>query len=355
MPTPLIIDVAKIFIPSTVAFFIGIALTPFLTHYLYKYRMWKKKARTEGLGGGGTPIFNRLHKEKEVGTPRMGGVIIWASTLFTVIFFFLFAYYSEEGLMQKLNFLSRNQTWLPLFTLILASIVGLIDDFLVIYNRGGYIAGGLPLKIRIGTVILIGLMGAWWFYSKLDMTSIEIPFNGAVNLGYFFIPLFVIVMLALFSGGVIDGIDGLSGGIMAAIFSAYGGIAFFQNQIDLATFCFVVAGSILAFLWFNIPPARFYMSETGMLGLTTSLTVVAFLTKSVVVLPIIAFPLFLASGSVIIQVLSKKFRNGKKVFLVAPIHHHFEALGWPAYKVTMRFWVISVICAIIGMVVALVG
>ncbi|MEK7614712.1 MAG: hypothetical protein AAB428_03545 [Patescibacteria group bacterium] len=303
MPTPLIIDVAKIFIPSTVAFFIGIALTPFLTHYLYKYRMWKKKARTEGLGGGGTPIFNRLHKEKEVGTPRMGGVIIWASTLFTVVFFFLFAYYSEEGLMQKLNFLSRNQTWLPLFTLILASIVGLIDDFLVIYNRGGYIAGGLPLKIRIGTVILIGLMGAWWFYSKLDVTSIDIPFNGAVNLGYFFIPLFVIVMLALFSGGVIDGIDGLSGGIMATIFSAYGGIAFFQNQIDLATFCFVVAGSILAFLWFNIPPARFYMSETGMLGLTTSLTVVAFLTKSVVVLPIIALPLFLASGSVIIQVL----------------------------------------------------
>ncbi len=355
MPTPLIIDVAKIFIPSTVAFFIGIALTPFLTHYLYKYRMWKKKARTEGLGGGGTPIFNRLHKEKEVGTPRMGGVIIWASTLFTVVFFFLFAYYSEEGLMQKLNFLSRNQTWLPLFTLILASIVGLIDDFLVIYNRGGYIAGGLPLKIRIGTVILIGLMGAWWFYSKLDVTSIDIPFNGAVNLGYFFIPLFVIVMLALFSGGVIDGIDGLSGGIMATIFSAYGGIAFFQNQIDLATFCFVVAGSILAFLWFNIPPARFYMSETGMLGLTTSLTVVAFLTKSVVVLPIIALPLFLASGSVIIQVLSKKFRNGKKVFLVAPIHHHFEALGWPAYKVTMRFWVISVIFAIIGMVVALVG
>ncbi|MFA5841587.1 MAG: hypothetical protein WC835_01320 [Candidatus Paceibacterota bacterium] len=355
IPNPLIIDAAKIFLPSTVAFFIGIAITPILTHYLYKHQMWKKKARTEGLGGGGTPIFNQLHKEKEVGTPRMGGIIIWASTLITIIFFSLLSSYSEEGFLHKLNFLSRNQTWLPLFTLIVASIVGLVDDLLVVKNRGGYIAGGLPLKIRIGTVVLIGLVGAWWFYSKLGVTSIEIPFNGVINLGYLFIPLFVIVMLALFSGGVIDGIDGLSGGIMATIFSAYGGIAFFQSQIDLAAFCFVVAGSILAFLWFNIPPARFYMSETGILGLTTALTVVAFLTKSVVVLPVIALPLFLASGSVIIQVLSKKFRNGKKVFLVAPIHHHFEALGWPAYKVTMRFWIISVICAIIGMVIALVG
>ena len=165
----------------------------------------------------------------------------------------------------------------------------------------------------------------------------------------------MIVMLALFSGSVIDGIDGLSGGIMASIFSAYAGIAFFQNQIDLAAFCAVIVGGILAFLWFNIPPARFYMTETGILGLTTTLAVVAFLTQSVIVLPIIAFPLFVASGSVIIQQLSKKFRNGKKVFLVAPIHHHFEALGWPSYKVTMRFWVLSMVSAALGMIIALIG
>ncbi|MBX4216147.1 phospho-N-acetylmuramoyl-pentapeptide-transferase, partial [Candidatus Parcubacteria bacterium] len=168
------------------------------------------------------------------------------------------------------------------------------------------------------------------------------------------IPVFIATMLALFSGGVIDGIDGLSGGTMAAIWSAYAGIAFFHNQIDIAAFCAVVAGAILAFLWFNIPPARFYMTETGMLGLTTALAVVAFLTDSVVVLPIIAFPLFVASGSVIIQVISKKLR-GKKVFLVAPVHHHFEALGWPSYKVTMRFWVISVVFALLGMIITFIG
>ncbi|MEK7152113.1 MAG: hypothetical protein AAB523_01925 [Patescibacteria group bacterium] len=351
----MIIDVVKVLAPSALAFFIGIAITPMLTHYLYKHKMWKKKARNEGLGGGSTPIFNKLHKEKEVGTPRMGGIIIWVSVLLTILTIWIISQIYPTDVTEKLDFLSRNQTWLPLFTLIVASLIGLIDDVLVIYGRGGYIAGGIPLSVRIITVLLIGLIGAWWFYFKLDMSSIAIPFNGEWNLGIYFIPFFMLVMLALFSGGVIDGIDGLAGGVMASIFAAYGGIAFFQNQIDLAAFCAVIVGGILAFLWFNIPPARFYMTETGVLGLTTTIAVVAFLTKAVVVLPIIAFPLFVASGSVIIQQLSKKYRNGKKVFLVAPVHHHFEALGWPGYKVTMRFWVISVVFAGMGLILALLG
>ena len=161
-------------------------------------------------------------------------------------------------------------------------------------------------------------------------------------------------MLATFSGSVIDGLDGLAGGVMATAFAAYAGIAFFQEQIDLAAFSAVIAGAIAAFLWFNIPPARFYMGETGILGLTTTLTVVAFLTDAVLVLPLIALPLVLDSASVIIQLFSKKF-FGRKIFLVAPLHHHFEAIGWPHYKVTMRAWVLSAVSAIIGMVIALLG
>ena len=197
--------------------------------------------------------------------------------------------------------------------------------------------------------------GACWFFFKLDVSSIYIPFIGEWQLGLLFIPFFMLVMLFLFSSGVIDGIDGLSGGVLATIFTAYTFIAFFQNQIDLAAFCAVVVGGILAFLWFNIPPARFYMTETGILGLTISLTVVAFLTGQVVVLPIIAFPLFATVISNIIQVASKKMRKGKKVFLIAPLHHHFEAIGWPSYKVTMRYWIIGIIFAIMGMVIALIG
>lgn len=350
----MILNVLKVFAPSIVAFVVGIAITPALTNYLYRNKMWKKKAGKVAPDGSDTPIFNGLHKAREVGTPRMGGIVIWASVLITTFLFWLLGFIDPSPLTQKLDFLSRNQTWLPLFTLIAASIVGLADDLLQVWGTGDYIAGGLSFWKRASLVVLIGLIGGWWFYSRLDVSSIAIPFDGALVLGVLIIPFFVLVMLALFSSGVIDGIDGLAGGVMAAIFASYTGIAFMQNQIDLAAFCAVILGGILAFLWFNIPPARFYMSETGMLGLTTTLTVIAFLTEQVLVLPIIALPLVLTSLSNIIQLTSKKFR-GKKVFLVAPVHHHFEALGWPPYKVVMRYWILSVITAIIGMILALIG
>ncbi|OHA84440.1 MAG: hypothetical protein A2408_03980 [Candidatus Yonathbacteria bacterium RIFOXYC1_FULL_52_10] len=345
----------KVFAPAAIAFFVGLSITPILTHYLYKHKAWKKKSVQKALDGGAAPISASLHKDEVKKTPRMGGIVIWVSALLTIAVIWLISQLFPNEITRKLDFLSRNQTWLPLFTLVIASLVGLADDLLQVAGKGGYIAGGLSLTKRIALVLLIGAVGSWWFATKLDLTSIAIPFMGEIDLGLFFAPFFMLVMLALFSGGVIDGIDGLSGGVMAAIFSSYAGIAFFQGQIDLAAFCAVVVGGILAFLWFNIPPARFYMSETGILGLTASLTVVAFLTREVAVLPIIALPLFVSSGSVIIQTISKKMRNGKKVFLVAPIHHHFEALGWPSYKVTMRFWILSVVFAIIGMVIALVG
>jgi phospho-N-acetylmuramoyl-pentapeptide-transferase len=285
----------------------------------------------------------------------MGGVVIWISVLVTTLLFFLISKYLPVDGVEKINFLSRNQTWLTVFTLIGGALIGLADDWAVCQEKvGKYLGGGISLKLRIGLIALVGVIGGWWFYEKLGVSSIHIPFDGDISLGIWFIPFFVAVMLATYSGGVIDGIDGLSGGIFAAIFSGYSIIAFFQNQIDLAAFCAVIVGGTLAFLWFNIPPARFYNTETGIMALTTTLTVVAFLTKEVLVLPIIAFPLVAASASSQLQLLSKKFR-GKKLFLVAPIHHHFEAIGWPSYKVTMRFWVIAIVCTLFGTVIALIG
>ncbi|MBI2100919.1 MAG: hypothetical protein HYT47_02785 [Candidatus Vogelbacteria bacterium] len=351
-----IVNLFKVFAPSTFAFFIGLAITPWLTHYLYKYQLWKKQAGKIAPDGRATPIFNQLHKEREVGTPRLGGVIIWVSATLTVFGFWLISWFWPTPLFVKLNFLSRNQTWLPLFTLLVGSIVGLLDDILEIRgwrSAGG--GGGLPFRKRLILVTLLGLVGAWWFYYKLGLSAIDIPFWGELTIGWLIIPLFVATMIILFSSSVIDGLDGLAGGVMAIIFGAYAGIAFFQNQIDLAALAAVVTGSILAFLWFNIPPARFYMSETGILGLTTTLTILAFLTESVVVLPLIALPLFATVVVNVIQLGSKKFRQGKKVFLAAPLHHHFEALGWPPAKVVMRYWVISIIAAIIGMIITLVG
>ncbi len=349
------INIFKVFAPMTAAFFVGIIITPFITHYLYKYQLWKKKAGKADPSGRATPIFNQLHAHKEVGTPRMGGLVIWLSALLTVVGIWLISLLWPTSFTAKLNFLSRSQTWIPFATLLVGSLVGLLDDWLEVSGRGRYVAGGLSFKKRLSVVVLLALLIAGWFFFKLEMASIFIPFVGGLVIGVWFIPLFVGVSLFMFSSGGIDGLDGLAGGIFAVMFAAYASIAFFQNQIDLAAFCAVVAGSILAFLWFNIPPARFYMSETGSLGLTLTLAVVAFLTDSVVVLPIIALPLMATSLSVVIQLASKKFRQGRKVFLVAPLHHHFEALGWPAYKVVMRYWVISVIAAIVGMILIVIS
>lgn len=349
----IIVNFFKVFSPSAIAFFVGIAITPIVANYLYTHKMWKKKAGKIAPDGAATPIFDALHKDKEVGTPRMGGVVIWVSVLITTFVFWLAGQIYPATIFEKLNFLSREQTWLPLATLITASLVGLVDDWLQIKASKENYVGGLEFYKRLILVSIIALVGALWFYIKLE-TDLHIPFYGSIMIGFWVVPLFILVMIALFSSSVIDGLDGLSGGVMATIFAAYAGIAFFQDQIDIAALCAVITGATLAFLWFNIPPARFYMSETGILGLTTTLTVIAFLTNSVLTLPIIAFPLVATSASNIIQMTSKKLR-GKKVFLVAPLHHHFEAVGWPAYKVVMRYWVIGIICAVIGMIITVIG
>jgi len=347
------INVIKIFVLGAMSFILAFWLTPILTHFLYKHKLWRKEIRIKSIDNKELFFFKKFHSEKEVHVPRFGGLLIWISVLVLAVLFFLLAK-TDIWLFEKLNFLSRSQTWLPLFALIAASLVGLTDDVLQVLKKGKYIGGGLMLKYRLILVTLIGLIGAYWFYSKLGYSTIHIPGNGDFFIGIWYVPLFVLIMLATYSGGVIDGLDGLAGGAFAVIFAAFGGIALFNGQVDLAAFCAVVAGAILAFLWFNIPPARFYMGETGVLGLCCVLTVVAFLTDSVLVLPVIGFLLVIESGSVIIQLLSKKFRK-KKVFLAAPIHHHFEAKGWPHYKITMRFWVIGIVMAIIGVAIRLLG
>lgn len=357
----MIIDIVKVFLPAVGTFALGILLTPLLTNYLYSHQMWKKKAGKVALDGSTAEVFNELHKNKEVNTPRMGGIIIWFSSAAVIIGIWLLSMLFPTEVTIKLDFLSRSQTWIPLATLLLGALVGLIDDYLEVRGSENQSRnGGLSLKKRLSVISVLALGCAFWFYFKLDVSGIGLPFGGELYLGPFFILLFWAVALFIYAGGVIDGLDGLAGGVFATIFAAYGGIAFYQQQIDLAAFCAALAGGILAFLWFNIPPARFYMTETGSMGLTITLTVVAFMTDKLgggyglLVLPVIALPLVITVLSDLLQVFSKKFR-GKKIFRVAPLHHHFEAIGWPSYKVTMRYWVFSTMCAILGITLALIG
>ncbi|MFH1145473.1 MAG: hypothetical protein V1707_00710 [bacterium] len=348
------IALVKILVVAVSGFVLALLWSPLLTDWLYRNKFWKQKARELAPDGSPTPIFNQMHKEKEVGTPRAGGLLVWLTVLLVMAIYWSLSKLFPDSLFSSFDFVSRRETWLPLFTLVVAGIIGFVDDYLVVRGKGKYIGGGLSFTKRVLLVIVIGLIAAWWFYFKLGADSIYVPLLGSLAIGWLYIPLFVLVMLAVFSSGVVDGLDGLSGGVFSTIFTAYTVIAFARGQYDLAAFSLLLVGTLMAYLWFNIPPARFYMGETGVLALTSVLTVMAFLTNTVLLLPIIGIILVLESGSVAIQLLSKKFR-GKKVFLVAPIHHHFEALGWPAYKVTMRFWVISALGALAGVILALTG
>lgn len=342
----LIVKILSYFILS---FAVALVLAPVLIKFLYKYQCWKKKPRERTFGGEKTPIFTKLHGVKEVSVPRMGGILIWGTVLIISVSVFMISYILPEDLVFKINFLSRSQTWLPLFVLISASLLGLVDDIMVIRNKGKYIGGGIRFKVRLALISLIALVGAWWFYYKLGWSSIYIPFYGNLEINGLYILLFILVVLATFSGGVIDGLDGLAAGSLLPIFSAYGAIAYTKGMYDLTVLITIILGALATYLWFNIHPAKFYMGETGIMGLTVILAVIALLTNSVLFLPIIAFILVVESGSVILQLFSKKIR-GKKLFLISPLHHHFEALGWPETQIVMRFWIISAVMSGLGLV-----
>lgn len=337
---------SKMLFLATLAFLLAFAWTPLLTHFLYKYRMGKsiRSAVT-------APMFAKMHAKK-AGVPTMGGLLMWVTPLVLAVVFFALSSIDGNHWIGQLNFLSRSQTWLPLFALVAAGLIGLADDYLNVRGIGSH-GGGIHVRHRVVLYAIVAAIGAWWFYDKLDWNSLHIPFYGDVTIGWWYIPLFILVIVGTsFSVNQTDGLDGLAGGTLASAFGAYAIIALLQGQVDLAAFCAVVMGALLAFLWFNIFPARFIMGDTGAMSLGVTLGIVAMLTDSALLLPIIGIVFVLEAVTTFLQLVSKKL-FGKKIFLIAPIHHHFEAKGWPEPKVVMRFWLISWVAAAVGLIVGL--
>lgn len=342
-----VFNVARIFTFFAATFVIAMAIAPVFIHFLYKYKIGKNIRE-----GGDTPVFSALHLKK-AGTPTMGGLLIWGTVVFIVLLVYILSWLFPSSIFTGLNFLSRSQTWLPIGVLIVSGAIGAIDDLMNV-KKIGAIGGGMKMRHRLIIYAVVALIAVWWFYSKLEWNQIHIPFMGDFALGAWFIPFFTFIIVATsFSVNETDGLDGLAGGVLLFTFMSYGVLSYARGQMDLAVLCAAIAGALAAFLWFNIFPARFFMGDTGAMGLGTTLGVIAMLTNSVFLLPIIGFIFVLESLSVIIQITSKKLR-GKKVFLSSPLHHHFEAKGWPETKVTMRFWLISAITASIGLVIGLI-
>jgi len=340
-------EVIRILSLTAGAFIIAMALTPLWTNLLYKYRLGKQ-IRTEGA-----PVFTSMHKVKE-GTPTMGGVLIWATAIVLLAILAIGRKLFPETFWETFYFLSRSETLLPLGVLIIAALVGLADDLLGIMRIGPK-GGGLSMRHRLLIYLVIAAVGAWWFYFKLDWDVLFVPFMGTVSIGAWYIPFFIFILTAtVHSVNLTDGLDGLSGGILLVAFTSYGLISYLQGKFDLAAMCAVIVGAIIAFLWFNIHPARFFMGDTGSMSLGVTLAVIAMLTNAALLLPLIAFIPVIESGSVIIQMTSKKVRK-KKIWHSTPIHHHFEAKGWPETKVTERFWIISGVMASFGIILYLLG
>lgn len=222
--------------------------------------------------------------------------------------------------------------------------------------------GGLGVLPKITSLLAISTIAGVWFYLKNNYETVAIPFASAASLpeafhlGWLYVPLFVFIVVGTANAvNVTDGLDGLAGGLLVIAFSGFGVIAFLGGLSVLAAFCAVCAGAVAAFLWHNVPPALFYMGDTGSLALGGVLGVIALMIDRVLLLPLIGFIFLIEMLSVLIQLTSKKLRGGKKVFRAAPIHHHFEALEWGESKVTMRFWIIGAFAAFLGIVIGLYG
>ena len=339
-------EAISILVATAVSFVVAMLATPGVMWILKHFKLGKQIRSSESA-----PIFSRLHAAKS-GTPTMGGILIWGTVLFLAFLFSLGANILRTEPWLSLNFLSRKETLLPIGALFASAVVGVVDDYLNVRKIGPH-GGGLRMRHRLLIYTGIAMVGAWWFYVKLGWDVINIPFVGALTIGAWIIPVFILIIVATsFSVNETDGLDGLAAGTLLTAFSAFGAIAFFQGKFDLAAFCGVIVGALLAFLWFNIHPAKFFMGDTGAMSLGVTLGIVAMLTSSELLLPVIGFVFVLESGSVIIQVLSKKFRK-KKVFLSAPIHHHFEAKGWSEPTIVMRFWLIAAVSGVFGLIIAI--
>lgn len=339
-------ELVRILVLTTAAFILAMVLTPFWTHVLYKYKLGKRIRN-----GGDTPIFSMLHAKK-AGTPTMGGVLIWVVVFILSVGSLYLSQFFPETWLSRFDFLTRSQTLLPLGALIASALVGLVDDYMNIRGFGPR-GGGLRMRHRFLIFLAIAVFGALWFALKLDWDLLHIPFVGDFNIGWWYFPFFVFVVVATaFSVNETDGLDGLAGGTLLTSFGAFAIISFAQGKYDLAVFCGVIIGALLAFLWFNINPARFFMGDTGSMALGVTLALVALLTNSALLLPIIGLIFVIESFSVILQLAWRRIFQ-HKLFLSSPIHHHLEANGWSEPKIVMRFWVISVVAAALGVSLAL--
>ncbi len=324
-----------------VSFLAALAAFPAWYYGLLRWRLGKHIRSADGA-----PVFHSLHAKKS-GTPTMGGLLIWAVPIILALLMLLLAQTGDFG--RWLNIISRRETYLPLAFLAVAGIIGALDDLFGIL-RIGPAGGGISIRHKVIIYLALAALVGWWFTVKLGVSFIPIPFGERLYLGpvaYFaFLALFVFAMS--FSANETDGLDGLLGGVGVIALLVLIVVAFLNGDFNLASLAAMVLGSVLAFLWFNIYPAKVFMGDTGSMALGIFLAL-GFLLEGIPLLAPIILPIFvLESGSVLLQVFWKKVFK-RKLFQSTPIHHHFEALGNHESSIVFKFWVVSAVGAVLGL------
>jgi len=320
---------------GTISFLLAVVWGWPLINFL-KSRGIGKKIRIDGP---------RSHMVK-MGTPTMGGLMVVIPVFVITV------------ALNIINLLSRNwvgrSILVPLGVLTSYSLLGAVDDWWG--TRSSRQGEGLKGRHKFACQVALAILAALALYFGLGLRFVAIPtIHYLIDMGPWFMPAAVFVIVGTSNAvNLTDGLDGLAGGTAAIAFAAYGVIAYLQGQVYLVTFCFIMVGALLAFLWYNAYPAQLFMGDTGSLSIGATLAVVALMTGQWLLLPVVGLIFVAEALSDIIQVAYFKWTKGKRIFKMAPIHHHFELLGWSEMQVVLRFWFVAMLAAMVGVALALV-
>ncbi len=284
----------------------------------------------------------------KMGTPTMGGVMFILPVLLLTVMLNAVSLigFAQSGVGRSVL--------LPLMVMVSYGVLGAIDDWEGL--RGKRRGEGMRARTKFLFQVVLGVVTAWALKYLLRVPDMFVPgIKGFFDLGWWYVPIAAFIIVSMSNAvNFTDGLDGLAGLIAATAFAAYGMVALNQHQVYLARFCLTVVGALFGFLWFNVHPAELIMGDTGSLALGSTLAVVALMTSQWAILPIIAIIPFSEIVSVVIQILYFRFTHGKRFFKMAPVHLHFELLGWSETQVVQRFWLIGLLAAMIGVGLALV-
>ena len=334
------------FIAFIVNFFL---IVPYI-NVLYKLKLQRRDQKTKDAFNNPTPIFDKLHNHKQ-GTPVGGGILIVVTTII------LYALSLVLALLIRKPFLANypsfgSEVKIILFTFVGFGILGLYDDLSKMFKWEKNQFFGLRLRHKLILEIILAAVASYWLFMELKIDIMHIPFLGVYNLGWWYIPFAAFIIVAFSNAvNITDGLDGLASGVLLFALTAFWAIA--RSIIDMPTALFIAVwlGGLVAFLYFNIWPARIMLGDTGALAFGATFAAVGLVLGKAFALPIIGGVFVLEIATSLLQLLSKRFRK-KKVFPVAPLHLYLQNRGWEEPKVVMRMWILGILFAVLGLMIA---